>query len=118
MVTRLGDIAYARSGDKGSGGNIGVIAHTPAGYEWLRENLTTDVAARFFRDIHPGEVKRYELPNLHAFNFLLPSALGGGGSISLRSDAQGKALGQIFLELQLEISPDQLAKCLPPECAP
>lgn len=104
MKLRLGDIAYARSGDKGAGSNIGVIAHTPAAYALLTELLTPDIVARFFAPLSPGNVRRYELPNLLALNFILPTVLSGGGSLSLRIDAQGKALGQSLLELTLEIS--------------
>jgi hypothetical protein len=107
MKLRLGDIAYARSGDKGAGSNIGVIAHTPAAYALLTELLTFDVVARFFQPLNPGPVRRYELPNLLAFNFILPGVLAGGGSLSLRIDAQGKALGQAIIELRLEISDEK-----------
>ena len=104
---RLGDIAYARSGDKGSSANVGVIAWDGAAYEWLRDVLTPAVVAEFLAALRPGAVRRYELPNLLALNFVLPTALGGGGSVSLRIDAQGKALGQILLEMPIEV-PDQL----------
>src|SRR3954470_650541 len=99
-VIRLGNIAYARSGDKGAGANIGVIAKTPAGFDLLRIHLTTSLVERFFAPLRPGRVVRYELPNLAALNFILPTILDGGGSLSLRIDAQGKALGQAILELQ------------------
>jgi hypothetical protein len=107
MKLRLGDIAYARSGDKGAGSNIGVIAHTPAAYALLTEMLTTDLVAQFFQPLNPGNVLRYDLPNLLALNFILPTVLAGGGSLSLRIDAQGKALGQAILELSLEISDEK-----------
>lgn len=100
---RLGDIAHARSGDKGGGANIGIIAYTDAGYAWIKEHLTAERMADYFATLHPGDVKRYEMPNLRALNFTLPTILDGGGSRSLRIDAQGKALGQIALEMPVEI---------------
>jgi len=104
---RLDKIAYARSGDKGAGANIGVIAHTPRGYEFLRERLTSDVVRNYFSRLNPGNVVRYEMPNLGALNFILPTILDGGGSVSLRIDAQGKSLGQALLELAIDV-PDEL----------
>jgi hypothetical protein len=103
MKIRLGEIAHARSGDKGSGANIGVIAYTPAGYAWLREHLTAERVQDFFAAMGPGEVVRYDVPNLEALNFVLPTILAGGGSRSLRSDAQGKTLGQVLLEMEVEV---------------
>lgn len=100
---RLGDIAYARSGDKGSGANVGVIANSPGAYEMLRERLTADVVEKFFEALGARGVKRYELPNLGAVNFILPEVLGRGGSLSLRTDAQGKALGQQLLEMIIDV---------------
>jgi hypothetical protein len=100
---RLGTIAYARSGDKGAGANVGVIARTPADYDVLRRSLTAERVEAFFRPLGAGRVVRYELPNLGALNFILPNILDGGGSLSLRIDAQGKGLGQALLEMELEI---------------
>lgn len=96
---RLGDFARARSGDKGRGANIGVLASSEADYHFLHTYLTAERVQAYFAALSPGEVVRYELPNLHAFNFVLPAILGEGGSRSLRMDAQGKALGQVLLEL-------------------
>lgn len=110
---RLGDIAYARSGDKGSGANVGVIARTPGGFQYLRDALSASRVRRFFKPLGVGKVVRYELPNLGAFNFVLPGILAGGASRSLRIDAQGKALGQALLEMELEISESNLARCKP-----
>ena len=107
---RLGEIAYARSGDKGSGANVGVIAHTPEGFAYLRKALPAARVERFFKQLGCGRVVRYELPNLHAFNFVLPGVLAGGASRSLRTDAQGKALGQALLELELDLSETDLAR--------
>ena len=108
---RLGEIAYARSGDKGSSANVGVLAHTPAGFAFLRNTLSAARVEKFFKTLGVGKVVRYELPNLGAFNFVLPGVLAGGASRSLRIDAQGKALGQALLEMELEISGNDLARC-------
>jgi hypothetical protein len=106
-TVRLGEIAYARSGDKGAGANVGVIARTPAVFEHVRQHLTAEVVEAFFKPMGVGKVVRYELPNLGALNFVLPGILDGGGSLSLRIDAQGKALGQALLEMILDV-PDEL----------
>jgi hypothetical protein len=108
-MARLGEIAHARSGDKGTGANIGIIAYKPAGYAWLEQHLTAERVASFFAPMGPGEVKRYELPNLGALNFVLPEVLAGGGSRSLRIDSQGKTLGQVALEMDIDIDADTLA---------
>jgi hypothetical protein len=100
MSIRLGDIASARSGDKGSGANIGVIAESVVAYEVLLEWLTAQTVQDFFEPLGAVEVKRYEMPNLLALNFVLPKVLGGGASLSLRIDAQGKGLGQALLEME------------------
>lgn len=113
MKIRLGDIAYARSGDKGSSANIGVIARTPAGYSFLRDSLHAQTVEKYFHPLDIGTVVRYELPNLGALNFILPKILDGGGSVSMRIDAQGKALGQILLELTLDVPDDLLPNLLP-----
>ncbi len=105
-MLRLGDIAHARSGDKGGGANVGIIAYSDSGYAWLKSNLTAERIASYFQPLEPGEVKRYEMPNLRALNFVLPTVLDGGGSRSLRIDAQGKALGQIALEMPIELDND------------
>ncbi len=98
----LSTIAYARSGDKGANANIGVIAHTAAGYEYLCEVLTAQRVQTFFEPTGVQKVARYELPNLAALNFVLHGALGEGGSQSLRIDAQGKSLGQWLLAMEIE----------------
>lgn len=102
----LSEIAYARSGDKGSGANIGVIARSEKEYALLVDVLTEKAVAEFFKELHPSRVKRYELPNLWALNFVLEGVLMGGGSRSLRSDAQGKALGQAILEMPIKRARD------------
>jgi hypothetical protein len=105
-TVRLGDIATARSGDKGTGANIGIIARDAATYNYLKQYLSAERVAEFMKPLAPGAVQRFELPNLHAFNFLLPEVLAGGGSKSLRIDAQGKTLGQVLLEMPVEIPED------------
>ena len=97
-MIRLGEIAHARSGDKGNRANIGVIANRSEYYEHLRTCLTEEIVAQFFEPMGIGRVIRYELPNIHAFNFVIDDALAGGASRSLRLDTQGKALGTILLE--------------------
>lgn len=110
---RLGRIAHARSGDKGSNANVGVIAYTSAGYEVLRTRLTSPVVQEFFRSLGTAQVVRYELPKLRAMNFVLQGILAPGGSMSLRVDAQGKALGQAILLMPIEIPQGLLPQCLP-----
>ena len=103
---RLGDIAHCRSGDKGNRANIGVVADDDEAYDWLRLRLTADAVAAFLRPMGIGDVVRYELPKIRAFNFVIARALAGGASRSLRLDTQGKALGTALMELELE-SPAQ-----------
>jgi hypothetical protein len=97
----LGEIAHARSGDKGNHANVGVMAYTWAGFDYLRDVLTTERIAEYFQSLGATKVERFELPRLSAVNFLLYNALGGGASESLRIDTQGKLLGTALLELPL-----------------
>ena len=103
MKVRLIDIAHARSGDKGDTGNVGVIALRPEYYPVLLKYLTAERVKAHFAGIALGHVERFELPNLWALNFLLHRALGGGGTISLKHDAQGKTLSSAMLRMELEI---------------
>ncbi len=103
MKVRLLDLAHARSGDKGDTANVGVIARKPQYYPVLEKYLTADRVARHFQGIATGEVERFELPNLHALNFLLHGSLGGGGTKSLKLDAQGKTLSSAMLRMELEV---------------
>lgn len=112
-AVRLGDLAHARSGDKGDRANIGVVANDPAGYAWLEDHLTAERVADYLRPLGVGPVVRYVLPNILAFNFVIESALGGGASRSLRLDTQGKALGVALLELMLP-APDPAVCPTPP----
>jgi hypothetical protein len=100
---KLKELAYARSGDKGSNVNIGVIAYNKDNYLFLQKHLTEENVAQYFSCLGSRKVKRFELPNLLAFNFVLYGALDGGGSVSLRTDAQGKALGQAILQMSFEV---------------
>ena len=106
-MSPLRSIAFARSGDKGDSANIAVFGRTPAAYAWLCENLTAVAVEEFFRPLGVGSVTRYDVQNLEALNFVLPHVLGGGGSRSLRIDAQGKTLGMALLEMQVA-APDSL----------
>jgi len=104
-------LAHARSGDKGDTANVGVIAYDPAHYPLLCEQLTPERVKRHLSPLVAGEVERFELPKLHALNFLLHHALGGGGTLSLRTDAQGKVLSTALLRLELEV-PDDVAQAV------
>jgi hypothetical protein len=98
----LSHIAHTRSGDKGDACNIGVIAYDEAHYPILLREVTAERVKRHFGSLVKGEVDRYELPNLGALNFVLHQALGGGGTVSLRTDAQGKTFGAALLALEIE----------------
>jgi hypothetical protein len=106
MKIPLSKIAYARSGDKGDGSNVGVVAWTREGYEVLKRELTADRVKQHFHEICLGKVDRYEAPNLLALNFILHDSLGGGGSESLKTDAQGKTHGLGILYMQIEVAND------------
>ena len=103
MRILLRDIAHARSGDKGDTANVGVIAKKNMYYPLLVKYLTVDRVRKHFEGIVLGKVERFELPNLRAINFLLHEALGGGGTTSLKNDAQGKTLSSAMLRMQLDI---------------
>ncbi|MCS6817303.1 MAG: hypothetical protein N0A16_00685 [Blastocatellia bacterium] len=107
MKVPLYKLAYARSGDKGDMANIGLIAYKPEYYPLLVEHVTADRVKEHFRGICHGPVERFELPNLHALNFLLHGALGGGGTVSLRLDAQGKTLSTALLRMEIEVEEEQ-----------
>ena len=102
-TVKLGEVCYARSGDKGDTCNIGVLARSPEVYDWLLQFLTADKVRRFFRGITLGKVIRYELDNLHGVNFLLEETLDGGGTRSLMIDPQGKTLAQALLEMPVRV---------------
>ena len=104
MKIPLSRIAHARSGDKGDTSNIGIIAFDARHYPLLVREVTGERVKHFFGEMVKGDVERYELPNLGALNFLLHEALGGGGTLSLRIDAQGKTLGAALLRMEIEVS--------------
>ena len=106
---KLMDIAIARSGDKGAGSNVGIMAKSPQVYEFLRKELTVERVQQHFREINFGKVDRYELPNLRALNFILHDSLGGGGTETQKTDAQGKVHGLAMLHMELDV-PDALLK--------
>jgi hypothetical protein len=107
MKLPLIKIAHARSGDKGDTANIGLIALKPVYYPILVKQVTAERVKAHFKGICKGDVERFELPNLGALNFLLHEALGGGGTITLKHDAQGKTLSTALLRMEIEV-PDDL----------
>lgn len=103
MKVKLAEIAHARSGDKGDASNVGLIAQTPELYEVLRAQVTEDRVKEHFREVCRGPVQRYELPNILALNFILHDSLGGGGTESLKNDAQGKTHAQGLLQMEIDV---------------
>lgn len=99
-------MAHARSGDKGDGSNVGILAYDDRTYEILRAWLTPERVKRHFRGIVRGDVERFELPNLRGLNFLLHDSLGGGGAASLKNDAQGKTHAMALLRILVEVPDD------------
>jgi hypothetical protein len=108
MKIPLSQIAHGRSGDKGDVSNIGIIAYLPQHYPILLREVTPDRVKAHFGEMVKGKVERFELPNLGALNFLLHEALGGGGTLSLRVDAQGKTMSAALLRLEIEVDPNEL----------
>ena len=100
---KLIDIAHGRSGDKGDAANVGIIAYDDKGYEIIKKYLTTERVKKHFEGICFGKVERFEMPNIRALNFLLHNTLGGGGTVSLKHDAQGKTLAAALLRMEIEI---------------
>lgn len=111
MTTRvqLRHLAHARSGDKGDTANVGVIAYSAEAYALLERELTAERVADHFAGMIDGPVERYELDNLQALNFLLHGALGGGGTVSLMTDAQGKVYSTALLRAEIDVPDDVLA---------
>ena len=109
---RLSRIAAARSGDKGEGSNVGILARSDAAYAFLKEFLTEDVVTAHMHGINAGGVKRFTADNMRALNFLLEDSLGGGGSASLITDAQGKTHGLGLLRMRLDV-PDEVLDATP-----
>lgn len=108
MKIQLLRVAHARSGDKGDTANIGLIARRPEFYPVIAREVTAARVKEYFAGICKGEVERFELPNLHALNFLLHQSLGGGGTVSLKTDPQGKTLSAALLRMEIEVE-DALA---------
>ncbi|HLT45892.1 MAG TPA: hypothetical protein VK002_01575 [Rubricoccaceae bacterium] len=109
MKKRLLELAHARSGDKGDAVNVGLIARDPAYYDFLRETVTPERVKAHFGPAVQGTVERFELPNLYALNFLLHEALGGGGTVSLKLDAQGKTYAARLLRMEVDVPEGLLA---------
>ena len=108
MNVPLSRIAHGRSGDKGDTANIGVLAYRPEYYTLLIREVTAEKVYEHLRHFVKGTVTRYEMPNIHALNFVLTEALDGGGTLSLRIDAQGKTLSAALLNLQIHVDEDEL----------
>ena len=109
MKVKLERIAHARSGDKGDASNVGLIADTPELYPVIVAQVTAERVKEHFRHVCRGRVERFEVANLHALNFILHDSLGGGGTESLITDAQGKTHAQGLLELEVEV-PEELVR--------
>ncbi len=99
-------MAHGRSGDKGDSSNVGILAYDRRGYEILRAKLTPEAVKEHFRELVQGDVERYDVPNLLGLNFILHGSLGGGGSASLRNDAQGKTHAMALLRMTMEVPDD------------
>ena len=110
MKIRLLDIAHGRSGDKGDAANVGIIAYDDKGYQIIKNHLTEERVKRHFEGICLGKVERFELPNLRALNFMLHNTLGGGGTISLKHDAQGKTLRYVDIKYESPAIPRTITK--------
>ncbi len=102
-------LAHARSGDKGDTVNVGVIPRRSEWYDVIRDQLTVERVRAHFGEMVKGDVERFELPNIHALNFLLHGALDGGGTVSLMTDAQGKTFSTALLRMEIEV-PDAVAR--------
>jgi hypothetical protein len=103
MKVELVKIAHARSGDKGDTANVGVIALKPEYYPILKKYVTIDKVKKHYGDLVKGKVERFEMPNIGALNFLLHGALGGGGTLTLKHDAQGKTYSTSFLRMKIDV---------------
>ncbi|HYW36118.1 MAG TPA: hypothetical protein VE868_11970 [Balneolaceae bacterium] len=109
QTVKLIDIAYGRSGDKGNDSNIGIIARHIDLYPFLKKKLTAAVVKEQMKNICKGKIERYELPNIGALNFVLHRSLDGGGTVSLKLDAQGKTHASQLLRMDIEV-PEELLK--------
>lgn len=104
MKIELRKICHGRSGDKGDAANIGLIAYDQKGYDIIKEKVTAEIVKSYFQGICLGPVERYEMPNINALNFVLHNTLGGGGTVSLKNDAQGKTLASALLMMEIEVN--------------
>ena len=109
MKVQLVKLAHARSGDKGDTANVGLIALRDEIYPILVREVTSARVKEHFKGICKGEVERFELPNLGALNFLLHESLGGGGTLSLMTDAQGKTFSTALLRMEVEVADEEVA---------
>ena len=109
MKVKLTELAHARSGDKGDTANIGLIALSAELYPILVREVTAERVKQHFKGVCHGEVERFELPNLGALNFLLHESLGGGGTLSLMTDAQGKTFSTALLRMEIEVTEQEAA---------
>jgi len=107
VKVQLVKLAHARSGDKGDTANVGLIALREDIYPILVREVTSQRVKSHFKGICKGDVERFELPNLGALNFLLHESLGGGGTLSLMTDAQGKTFSTALLRMEIEITPEE-----------
>ena len=107
MKVELTKLAHARSGDKGDTANVGLIALDDKIYPILVREVTGEKVKTHFGEIVKGEIERFELPNLGALNFLLHGSLGGGGTLSLMTDAQGKTFSTALLRMKVDITDDE-----------
>ncbi len=104
MKIQLFKLAHGRSGDKGDTGNVGLIARKPEYFPIMKKYVTAEAVKRHFEGICFGDVERFELENIYALNFLLHNSLGGGGTVSLKNDAQGKTLSSALLRMEIDIN--------------
>jgi len=102
MKIQLKEICHGRSGDKGDAANIGLIAYNKEDYDLIKREVTAEKVKKFFDGICLGKVEKFEMPNINALNFLLHETLGGGGTVSLKLDAQGKTLASALLKMEIE----------------
>ena len=107
MKVQLAKLAHARSGDKGDTANVGLIALRDEYYAILLREVTDGRVKQHFRGICHGDVERFELPNLKALNFLLHHSLGGGGTLSLMTDAQGKTFSSALLRMEIDVTDEE-----------
>ncbi len=108
MKVQLIKLAHARSGDKGDTANVGVIALKPEYYDIIKKELTAERVKKHFGGNVKGKVERFEMPNIGALNFLLHGALGGGGTLTLKHDAQGKTVSSAILRMEIDVPEDLL----------